>query len=93
MASWVLLAVFLPMFFMSLHVHPSSYSADYACTDGVRHQCRGHIGQQVQTLHYCVLCQFFSVPMVAAPDSIIIHQHNHYADRTDIFFCHLKMSE
>lgn len=52
--------------FTSLHVHPASYSSDDACTECVHHQCGGHLGQQVQTLHDCVLCQFLSVPMVAA---------------------------
>lgn len=66
-ASWVLLAVFLPMLvFTSLHVHSASYAADETCTECVHHQCGGHLTQQVQTLHDCVLCQFLSIPVVAA---------------------------
>ena len=34
------------------------------CADCVQHHCSGHIVQQVQTLHDCVLCQFQSLPMV-----------------------------
>lgn len=42
---------------------------------------------------------FFILPLLgicltlAAQDSIIVRQHNHYADTTDIFFRHLKLNE
>lgn len=65
-ASRVLLAVLLPMLLLSsLHIHPQQPSAvSEECTDCVQHHCAGHIVQQVQTLHDCVLCQFQSLPMV-----------------------------
>jgi len=51
----------------SLHIHPQQPSAvSEGYEDCVQHHCAGHIVQQVQTLHDCVLCQFLSLPMVVA---------------------------
>lgn len=51
----------------SLHIHPQQPSAvSEECADCVQHHCGGHIAQQVQTMHDCVLCQFLSLPMVMA---------------------------
>lgn len=68
MASRVLLAVLLPMLLLSsLHIHPQQPSTvSEECADCVQHHCSGHITQQVQTLHDCVLCQFLSLSMVMA---------------------------
>ena len=67
-ASIVLLAVMLPMLLLSsLHIHPLQPSAaGEECADCVQHHCGGHIGQQVLTIHDCVLCQFLSLQMLAA---------------------------
>lgn len=57
------------MLLSSLHIHPLLPSAsDEECTDCVQHHCSGHIGQQVQTMHDCVLCQFLTLPMVVAAE-------------------------
>lgn len=51
----------------SLHIHPIQHSTvGEECADCVQHHCEGHIAQQVQTIHDCVLCQFLSLPMVVA---------------------------
>ena len=65
-ASWVLLAVFLPMLlFASLHIHPADYSLDETCSECVHHQCGGHLTQQAVSFHACVLCQFLTLHIVA----------------------------
>ena len=57
------------MLWSSLHIHPLQLSAsDEECADCVQHHCSGHIGQQVQTMHDCVLCQFLTLPMVVATE-------------------------
>ena len=73
-ASRVLLAVLLPMLLISsLHIHPLPASApDAECADCIQHHCEGHIGQQVQVTHDCVLCQFLTLPkVVAAVEDVI----------------------
>ena len=52
----------------SLHLHPvQPPTGGDDCADCVEHHCAGHISQQAQTLHDCLLCQFLSLPkMVAA---------------------------
>ncbi len=81
-ASWVLLAVFLPMYlFASLHVHPANYYGDEACTECVHHQCGGHVAQQAASFHACVLCQFLTLPMLAvAVATLLIYGKERRAD-------------
>ena len=70
-ASWVLLAVYVPMLvFSSLHIHESHYSADAACAECVAHHCHGHIGQTDVSSDDCVLCQFLSLTFVAAATAV-----------------------
>ncbi len=65
-ASWVLLAVFVPMLLISsFHIHESSGGA-YSCTECVHHVCHGHLAQQSVHLNDCVLCQFLTLTFVAA---------------------------
>ena len=65
-ASWVLLAVFVPMLLLSsLHVHPSALAELTSCNECVHHQCGGHLAQQALSLHACVLCQFLTLPILA----------------------------
>ena len=76
-ASWVLLAVFVPMLlFSSLHIHESAVE-EISCTDCVHHVCHGHIAQQAAHLHECVLCQFLTLTFVAA----LIHLFYYYQPR------------
>lgn len=67
-ASWVLLAIYLPMLvFSSVHVHEDSYTAnEIECTDCVHHSCHGHLMQDAVWTHDCVLCQFLSLTMLTA---------------------------
>ncbi len=66
-ASWMLLAVFVPMLLLSsLHVHDAA-SADDDCTECVLHRCHGHILQSSTAMHDCVLCQLLTLPLVLAP--------------------------
>jgi hypothetical protein len=66
-ASWVLLAIFVPtLFFASIHVHHSDNSEDTECVDCVHHQCSGHLTQQTTFEHVCLFCQILTLPMVAA---------------------------
>ena len=66
-ASWLLLAVFVPMLLLaSLHVHESGVeTAETECTDCVHNSCHGHLTQMVSWTHDCVLCQFLSLTFVA----------------------------
>lgn len=66
-ASWLLLAVFVPMLFLSsIHVHENHVSALTECAECVAHHCHGHIGQTDTTLDACVLCQFISLTFTTA---------------------------
>ena len=66
-ASWLLLAVFLPMLvFSSLHVHEEhSVTTEIACADCVHHSCHGHLTQTASWAHDCVLCQFLTLTFIA----------------------------
>ena len=78
-ASWVLLAVFLPMLIMSsVHVHQTAESLDYECSGCVQHHCHGHIAELPVSMHACVLCQFVSLPYLIAAAvllPVILRQH------------------
>lgn len=65
-ASWVLLAAFLPMLVVaSLHIHPQVSFGGDACTECIHHHCGGHLTQQTTPFHACVLCQFLTLTMLA----------------------------
>ena len=67
MASWVLLAVFVPMVILSsVHIHDSADLFGDNCKECVQHQCHGHLGELTTTMHACVLCQFLTMSFVAA---------------------------
>ena len=65
-ASWLLLAVFLPMLLLSsLHTHEPEFQEE-ECAECVHHQsCPGHLASGTLTLHECVLCQFLSLTFFA----------------------------
>ncbi len=72
-AAWMLLAVFVPMLFLSsVHVHRYSNSLVDECNECVQHHCHGHLGQQTASLHECLLCQFLSLPMLAVAVATLI---------------------
>lgn len=95
-ASWILLAVFLPMLVLSsLHVHHVE-ADDASCTACVQHQCHGHLSQLSDSMHHCVLCQFLTLTFVTGAActvvffsyvSRILHAHplcDHCLDRYGI---------
>ena len=66
-ASWVLLAAFVPMLlFSSLHIHDDHGSLLTECAECVAHHCQGHITQTDASFDDCVLCQFLSLTFVDA---------------------------
>ena len=65
-ASWLLLAVFLPMLLLSsFHFHENHVSEQTECTECVAHHCHGHFSQLSDSMHHCVLCQFLTLTFVA----------------------------
>ena len=88
LASWLLLAVFLPMLvFSSLHVHEGTVSqAEKECTDCIHHRssdgrlpsknCHAHLTQTATWAHDCVLCQFLTLTMLtAAAAAVTVYIH------------------
>lgn len=72
-ASWVLLAVYLPMLFVSLlHIHETPQDSGTTCTECVQHQCHGHLSQLSNGMHQCVLCQFLTLSYVATAVGAIV---------------------
>jgi len=72
-ASWVLLAVFLPMLIVSsLHTHQTSQAVDEVCAGCVKHQCHGHLSQIDTTIHQCVLCHFLTLTFVSAAVAVVV---------------------
>ncbi|MCR5432841.1 MAG: hypothetical protein K6F20_00415 [Bacteroidaceae bacterium] len=72
-AAWMLLAVFVPMLFLSsVHVHELSNSLVDECSECVQHHCHGHLGQQTTLIYDCVFCQFLSLPMLAVAVATLI---------------------
>lgn len=66
-ASWVLLAVFVPMLVMSsLHVHVADGPVHSYCNECVQHHCQGHVAAQGVAMHACVLCQFLTFSFLPA---------------------------
>ena len=71
-ASWLLLAVFVPMVVLSsFHNHLNVSTDDTECTECVQHQCQGHITQLTTPIHACVLCQFVSLSYVSAAAMVV----------------------
>ena len=66
-ASWLLLAVFVPMLLLSsVHIHETGEVIETECADCVHHSCHGHMTVTPHWSHDCVLCQFLTLPMLAA---------------------------
>lgn len=77
-ASWLLLAVFVPILIVSsLHVHTASTTSSLTeCADCVHHNCHGHLSQMVSWSHECVLCQFLTLTFVATDAIILVFVKN-----------------
>ncbi|MGX8683456.1 MAG: hypothetical protein ACSW77_06545 [Bacteroidales bacterium] len=66
-ASWLLLAVFVPMLLLSsVHIHEAGGVIQIECADCVHHSCQGHLTAMATWGDDCVLCQFLSLTMLAA---------------------------
>ena len=78
--AWLLLAVFLPMLALSsVHVHRHADASVTQCADCLTHSCPGHLVVLDDPLGQCVLCQFLSLPYVAASViAVIIYPDQHY---------------
>jgi len=88
-ASWVLLAVFVPMLLLSsVHIHNRGQVAavSHPC---VHHHCGGHLGQSTNTMDTCVLCQFLSLQFVAVAVATVVLYNKikkiTYAQRERVF--------
>ena len=94
-ASWVLLAVFVPMlFFSSLHIHHQQQTTEETCAECIHHHCGGHLGQQSASFHPCVLCQFLSLPMLAVAIAMVVSLYKkckteHVAWRRSVCVAHI----
>ena len=89
-ASWLLLAVFVPMLVLSsVHVHEESETITTECNDCVHHSCHGHMTAAATWAHDCVLCQFLTLKMLtAAVTAITVYVHvciNHLAQQLYTF--------
>ena len=72
-ASWIMLAVFVPMLILSsVHVHESSVLLEEDCSGCVQHHCHGHLAELPTTIHSCVLCQFVQFVYVAAATTVLL---------------------
>lgn len=72
-ASWLLLAVFVPMLVLSsVHIHDEGETITTECADCVHHSCHGHIAATTMWAHDCVLCQFLTLTMLAAAASVVV---------------------
>ena len=72
-ASWVLLAVYLPMLIISsLHIHETAEFDETACVECVHHQCHGHLIQLTDGMHQCVLCQILTLTYVASATGALL---------------------
>lgn len=73
-ASWVLLAVYLPMLLLSsLHIHETSMDGATECAECVKHQCHGHLIQLSDGVHQCVLCQILTLSYVASATGALLY--------------------
>lgn len=81
-ASWILLAVFLPMLvFSSLHQHHyEQQSIDTECSHCVNHKPHdGHLTMQTFTKHACVLCQILTFTFLIVSVSSVVFTNNEYS--------------
>lgn len=84
-ASWLLLAVFVPMLVISsFHIHEDGAEAAVTkCTDCQHHSCHGHLTQMATWTHDCVLCQFLTLTFVATTAVTLLIIHKVVSSRID----------
>ena len=75
-ASWVLLAVYVPLLLISsLHIHVTPDASEPMCAECVHHQCHGHLSQLSDGMHQCVLCQILTLTyVVSAVGALLFYQ-------------------
>ncbi|MBP5425141.1 MAG: hypothetical protein J6Y33_03595 [Prevotella sp.] len=94
-ASWWLLAIFVPMLvFSTLHVHEKTGVEVTAeeCADCVHHSCHGHMSSLVQWSHECVLCQFLTLTFVATAVAGLTIINKVFVSGIDARQCHVCMA-
>jgi hypothetical protein len=76
-ASWLLLAVFVPMLLLSsVHIHETGETIETECADCVHHSCHGHMTVTPHWAHDCVLCQFLTLTLLtAAAMAVTVYVH------------------
>ena len=80
-ASWLLLAVFVPMLILSsLHVHEQVQDNILDCKECVDHHCHGHLTQLSMSMDDCVLCQFLMLTFLAEAALVVV-----FYNRTFVF--------
>ena len=83
-ASWLLLAVFVPMLVISsLHVHEDGAAAETECVECVHHSCHGHLTQIATWTHDCLLCQFLTLTFVATAAVTLLITFKVFSSRID----------
>lgn len=88
-ASWVLLAVYLPMLLISsLHFHEESELGGTTCAECVQHQCHGHLTQLSDGLHQCILCQFLTLSYVALTTGTLLC----YQQKRKVIYAQLRQN-
>lgn len=91
-ASWLLLAVFVPMVIISsLHIHEEQ-ATEAECADCVQHQCHGHLVQQTVGAHECVLCQFLTLPMIAVAVATLLIFNNVCKTQRPAMLCQFSVA-
>ncbi|MBR5988756.1 MAG: hypothetical protein IK003_04420 [Prevotella sp.] len=87
-ASWILLAAFLPMVVLSsLHIHETTQTTDTECAACVHHHCGGHMTQYDGQMHQCVLCQFLTLSMLAAATVVVLFINKYGEQAFASFIC------
>lgn len=73
-ASWLLLAVYLPILvFSSVHTHENQLAFENECVACVNHQPHaGHFSASMALYHSCLLCQFISLTYLAIAFAVVI---------------------
>jgi hypothetical protein len=72
-ASWILLAVFLPMLLLSsFHFHAPEQAHSEECSQCAHHiPHKEHIAQQPALQHACIFCQFLSLQYTVTAETTL----------------------
>lgn len=71
--SRILLAVFVPMLMLStFHIHTEGFGDDIGCSECMHHVRHSHLSTADFCIGQCVLCQFQTLPFIAASLTAVI---------------------